>query len=167
MIVLQHRLARYQQGWRSAHILVGSCLMRLLAGPAVSVQQTFHIAAGVLRQSVVYWPKQEHGDVTVTEDTELHGSSHQAILPLDVCCLQQTLIYSVPGKTKKARYLVDSPVAYLALMVIVYPNHLYVLPIHCRYQQRLGMCRSHAALPLELAGTKTTPILPKRALKQA
>lgn len=75
--------------------------MRLLAGPAVSVQQTFHIAAGVLRQSVVYWPKQEHGYITVTEDAELHGSSHQTILPLDVCCLQQPLSYRVPGDTTK------------------------------------------------------------------
>lgn len=99
--MLQHRLARHQQGWGSAHILISPCLMGLLAGPAVSVQQTFHIAAGVLRQTVVYWPKQEHGYITVTKDAQLHGSSHQAVLPLDVCCLQQPLFYSVPEETKK------------------------------------------------------------------
>lgn len=65
--------------------------MRLLAGPTISVQQTFHVTASVLRQSVIYGAKKEHGYVTVTKNAELHGSSHEAILPLDICCLQQTL----------------------------------------------------------------------------
>lgn len=81
------------------HILICSGLMRLLAGPAVSVQQAFHIAAGVLCQSVIRC-KQEHCYVAVTQDAELHSSPHEAILSPYICCLQQAWSHCVPGDNK-------------------------------------------------------------------
>lgn len=39
---------------------------------------------------------------------------------------------------EKAVGVLDSPVTYLALMVIVYPSQMYVLAIHCRHKQEVG-----------------------------
>ena len=109
--------------------------MRLLAGPAVPVQQSCHITAGVLCQSVIYRAEKKHGYVTVTQNAELHGSSHEAVLPLDIRCLQQALSKSCVREEKTGSGLLHSLMTYLTFMVVFYPDHLCVLPIHCNQKQ--------------------------------
>ena len=62
--------------------------MWLLAGSAVSVQQTLHFATGVLRQPFIR-RKEKHCYVAATQYAELHRPPHKSIFPSHEGCLRK------------------------------------------------------------------------------